>query len=125
MTDVKKALFFRAIGIIISTLPPFFAVISYFPIWRSEGAEAILSGLSLLLVTVSFVPLMRAIKRILSSPSAPIIWLVIFIVFFALSKIADDVTVIAFVGFVSNLIGAVFFMLARKAMGNEKNEKQT
>ncbi len=120
MTNLKKILILRAIGLIFSTLPPLFAVISYFPIWKERGAEAILSGLSLLLITISFVPLLRAIRNALRSPSSPIIWFIIFIVFFALSKIAADVTVIAFIGFVSNLIGAIFFAFARKENGEEK-----
>jgi hypothetical protein len=59
------------------------------------------------------VPIFRAIKRALASPSAPLLWLVIFLLFLSLSRIADDITVIAFVGFVSNLCGALFFRLAK------------
>lgn len=120
MYNPAKVFILRAIGLIFSTLPPLFAVISHFPIWKERGAETILSGLSLLLIIISFVPLMRTLKSLLKSPSSPIIWLIIFIVFFALSKIAEDVTVIAFIGFISNLIGAIFFALARKELKKEK-----
>ena len=72
-----------------------------------------ISGLCLVIMLVCALPLFRAIKRALYSPSAPILWLVIFLLFFSLSKIADDITVIAFVGFISNLIGAIFFKLGK------------
>ena len=114
MIDVKTRLFLKALGLIFSTLPPFFAVISYFPIWSERGGEVMLSAVALCLILISAVPLFRVIKKALASPSAPLIWFVIFMLFFALSKIAEDITVIAFVGFISNLIGALFFALARK-----------
>jgi nicotinamide riboside transporter PnuC len=40
-------------------------------------------------------------------------WFIIFITFMLLSRIADEVTVISFIGFVGNLIGAACFKLAR------------
>lgn len=122
MTELKKRIIFNALGLIFSTLPPFFAVLSFFPIWRERGAEAILSGLSLCLILICSVPLVRSFKRALHSPSAPLLWFLVFIVFFTLSKIAADVTVIAFVGFVSNLVGAFFFAIAKR-IGERKNEK--
>ena len=118
MTFNKRCFVFKALGVIISTLPPLFAVLSYFPIWKERGAEAMLSGLSLFLIMVSVIPLFRTVKSILKSPSAPLIWFIIFIVFFSLSKIADDITVIAFIGFISNLVGALFFSISRKAKGS-------
>lgn len=122
MTDLKKRLFFNTLGLIFSTLPPFFAVLSYFPIWRERGAEAVLSGLSLCLILICAVPLIRTVKKALCSPSAPLIWFFVFILFFALSRIAEDITVIAFVGFISNLFGAIFFAIARRSQRGE-NEK--
>jgi hypothetical protein len=41
-------------------------------------------------------------------------WFLIFISFFLLSRIAREMTVISFVGFVTNLLGSVFFRIARK-----------
>ena len=114
MQSNKKFLFFKALGLAFSTLPPLFAVISYFPIWKDRGAEVMLSGLCLFMILISIIPLIRAVKSALKSPSAPFIWLLIFLVFFSLSKIADDITVISFIGFISNLIGAFFFYLARR-----------
>ena len=123
MTNTKKRLIFSVLGVITSVLPPLFAVLSFFPLWKERGAETILSGISLCLILISAVPLFRYIKRILYSPSAPMLWFFVFILFIALSKIADDITVIAFIGFISNLIGTIFFTIAKKS-GVTSDEKQ-
>lgn len=122
MTDNRKRLIFGAAGLIFSTLPPLFATLSFFPIWKERGPEAMLSGLSLCLILFSAVPVIRAVKKAVSAPSAPLLWFFLFLLFFLLSRIADDITVIAFVGFISNIIGAFFFSISRK-YGDTGSEK--
>lgn len=120
MTEENKRLALKVIGLIISTLPPTFCVLSYFPIWAMRGAKVMLSGLSLCLILISAIPLFRAIKTAFRSPSAPMIWFTVFIVFFTLSKIADDITVIALVGFISNLLGTFFFRLSKRSQKDKE-----
>ena len=108
-----KRLIFNSLGIIFSVIPVSVSIFSYFPLWVVREDASILSGISLILMLAALVPCFRYIKTAISSASAPVMWLVIFITFFLLSKIADEITVIAFVGFLGNLIGAVFFRLAR------------
>ena len=76
----------------------------------------------MLLLLLAALPLYRGIKKILRSPSAYQLWLFSFVLFFLTSRIADEMTVISFVGFVGNALGAVCFRLAGKRNG-EKNEK--
>ena len=109
---VYKLLFLLGLG--FSIIPPATVTLLYFPIWREAGAVYLLSGLTLLLLLLSVIPLLRFIKEWLKSPSAIFIWAVIYILFFALSKIADQVTVIAFYGLLGNIIGAIFFRLAKR-----------
>ena len=105
---------FNLLGILFSTLPPLFATLSYFPLWHGMGGGAILSGVSVLLLLLCFTPLFRFIKERIGTPSAPVIWLTVFITFFVLAEIAEEIKVIAFIGFVGNLIGALFFRLAKR-----------
>ncbi len=107
------------VGIAVSTLPVAVCILLYFPIWRERGIAAMLSGFTLLLLALAAVPLINLIKRVLKSPSAPVMWFIIFIAFLTLSGIADEMTVVAFVGFISNLIGAIFFRTA----GGRSNER--
>ena len=108
-----KPFILRAIGLILCTVPVFMAVISYFPLWREAGDGRLLSGGALLLVILAWVPFFRFIKRLIASPSAYMMWLIIFIAFFMLSRIAEEMTVISFVGFVGNALGAVCFKLSK------------
>ena len=104
---------FSTAGIILSVLPPVAAILVYFPLWLGKGGKEVLSGLSLLLLLVAVIPLFRVIKKIFESPSAPVIWLTVFIIFFMLRSIANEITVISFIGFVGNAVGALMFKLAK------------
>ena len=117
----QKQLLFRALGLLISIIPVGVSIFSYFPLWVSRRDSSLLSGLSLILICAALVPLYKYIRKALKSPSAPMMWFFAFVVFLLLSKIADEVTVISFVGFVTNLIGSVFFRLANRY--GERNEK--
>lgn len=115
-----KSIILRALGVLVSVLPPALAVISYFPVWCAAGGEYVVSGFVLLLLLLSAMPLFNLIKRLLASPAVWVMWLVAFIVFFSLSRIAEEMVIISFVGFVSNVIGAILFKLAA---GGDRNEQ--
>lgn len=114
MNKSKAGFIFTLVGLVISTVPPIMAILSYFPIWMERGASTVLSGFTLLLILMAIVPLFKLFKRLFESPSAPIMWLIAFIIFFTLSKISNEMTVISFVGFISNLTGSFFFKLSDK-----------
>jgi len=118
----KRRLLFGFLGILVSTVPTVACVLSYFPLWQERGSECVLSGIALLLLLLALIPLIRIIKGRLKTPSAYMIWLIIFVLFFSLSKISEQMTVISFVGFSTNLLGSVFFKLSRK-YGVRKNEE--
>ena len=118
MSDKKltlnpKRIVLRVLGLLFSTVPVVAATLLYFPLWRERGGAAALSGGVLLLLILSAAPLFRFIREHLRSPSVTLLWLLIFLLFFALSNIAAEMTVIAFVGFIGNLIGSGLFLLAR------------
>jgi chromate transport protein ChrA len=110
----------KLLGILTSTLPPLGCIISFFPLWQQRGGDHVISGLALLLIVVSFLPLYKIIKKKLESPSVHTVWLIIFIFFFLLSRIADEITVISFVGFLSNVLGALFFKIAERKEATDK-----
>ncbi len=120
-----KVLLFRLTGLILSVLPVLICVLTYFPVWSERGSRAVISGFTLLLIFIAVLPLTRMITQYLRSPSAYMIWLAIFLFFLAVAEIAHEMTVISFVGFLGNLLGSVFFRLARKCEGqsSEGGEK--
>ena len=106
------------LGIALCILPPALCTVSYFPLWEKSNEKTICGGVLLLLI-LCFFPLYKDIKRRLSSVSSYTMWLIIFIIFLLLSRIADEITVISFFGFVGNLLGAICFRLKKR---REKNE---
>lgn len=117
---MSKRLLLRVLALLLSTVPVLICTAAYFPVWSIRGEGAVLSGLGLILTLLAAIPVFRYVRAHIGSISAPFIWLIVFALFFALESIAHEVTVIAFVGFVSNLIGAIIFKLARG--GDKGNE---
>ena len=120
-----KRLLYNTLGLAISIIPVSIAIISYFPIWAKRNDSSLLSGLSLILIAVALVPLYKHIRQALKSPSAPLMWFFSFAIFFLLSRIADEMTVISFVGFITNIIGSLLFKAAKKLEKEADNEGRT
>lgn len=121
MTEVMKNNRYFLIGMLFSILPPLAATAFYFPIWSERGGEYALSGLGLMLIILSALPLIRVIKSIVKSPSAWGVWLTVFILFSALSAIAEEMRMISLIGFIGGSIGTYFFKKDRRL----KNEAQS
>ena len=109
----------RALGLALCVIPVAVSILCYFPVWRAEGGEVLLSGIAVLLLSLAFLPLYKLLSHHLRSPAAYTVWLIAFLLFFALSRIADEMVVISFTGLVGNVLGAILFRLAD---GGKKNE---
>ena len=119
----KKSLsgfFLRLLGLSLCVIPVTVSILCYFPAWRAAGGEVLLSGVTMLLLALASVPLYKVIRDHLRSPAAYMLWLVAFIIFLSLSKIADEMVVISFTGFVGNALGAVILKLADGGRRNER-----
>ncbi len=118
-----KEIVFRILGLGFCTVPPIVAILLYFPIWKNEGGASMLSGFALLLLVLALTPLFNTLKALFRTPSAYVMWFIIFVAFLLLSEIAHEMTVIAFVGFVGNVIGA--FLLRLGGVRGKSGEKDT
>ena len=101
-------------ALVLSILPAAICTCCYFPLWINKGPATIISGISLILILISAIPLFKLLKKHFASVSAYMVWLILFVLFFMLSRIADEMTVISFVGFISNVLGAVLFHIAKR-----------
>ena len=113
-TNVFVSFGLHILGFLLCILPPAICTLNYFPIWREVGYECCIAGGVALLLALCAIPLYKLIAERLKSFSSYLMWLVLFLLFFGMSRIADQMTVICFVGFVSNLMGAVCFHIAKK-----------
>ena len=93
-------------------IPPIACTISYFPLWSEAGAEYLISGGAALLIILSMIPLYKYIRKILESCASYILWLLIFLFCFLMSKVIGEITVISFVGFVGNIVGAALMKVS-------------
>ena len=106
---------FLILGASLSVLPPALATLSYFPLWVEAGSTQTISGLCALALVICAVPLLRIAARHLRTPSLPLFWTVAYLLLRSLASIVSQLSVIAFVGACSNLLGALFFHLAKRS----------
>ena len=121
MKVTLKRLLLRLLALAICTLPPIIATLSFFPVWKNRGGGAVLSGFAVLLLLICAYPLIKSLKRALSSPSVFTVWLLLFLIFALVRSIADEMTVVSFVGLTSNIIGACLFKLSYRGVNDEKH----
>lgn len=114
---MTKRLILSALGYVFCLVPPALAIFERFPIFTRGGSAPVLSGLALLLLLVTAIPLKRGLavlfQKFLRSPSAFTIWGLLWVFFEVFGRIADAVADIALVATLSSLIGAVFFRFAK------------
>ena len=111
---------FLFFGYLFSVSLPLLATLSCFPLWRARGAGAVLAGGTLLLIVLCALPLWRALKSYLKSPSVWMLWLFGLILFSLISRIVFEMRAICLFGLIGNLIGALCFRLARRR-GNTRD----
>ena len=110
---VKFAL--HILGFSLCTLPPAICTLMYFPLWKSVGYKHCLAGGCALILVLCFFPILRFVGRAIRSHSSYIAWLICFALFFSLSRIAEQMTVISMVGFVGNILGECCFGIAKRS----------
>lgn len=114
MTKLTKGRLICLAAILLDVGAPLAATVTFFPAWVEQSATATVSGMFVILALISAVPLFRIVKEKIKSPSAWMIWLILFIAFFALESIVSEVKIIALVGFIANLVGAVIYKSGKK-----------
>ena len=122
MSAQIKSKICKACGLAIDISAPLIATISQFPIWIEKSASATVSGVFILLAFFSCIPLMKHIKNFMKSPSIPIVWLIVFIMLYALNSIIDQMIVVAFVGVISKTIGTFIYKIGDTIEGKDKSE---
>jgi hypothetical protein len=103
-----------ALGALLCIAPPIGVTCAYFPLWVEKSSSCTVSGLSLLFILVSIIPIFRIMRDKIATPAAPIVWIMICLFAFAFRSIIDQVIVISFVGCVSSIVGMIIFKLRDK-----------
>lgn len=93
-------------AVVIDVAAPLAATITQFPVWVDRSAGATVSGLFVLFAFLSAIPFFKQIKAYFKSPSAWVMWCIIFVSLLALRAIIDEIVIICLVGVIANMIGA-------------------
>ena len=118
-TNIFVSFCLHILGFCLCIIPPMACTLMYFPLWKTIGYEYCIAGGVALLLVLCMIPMYKFLGERLKSYSSYLLWLVLFLLFLALSKIADQMTVISFAGFVGNLLGGICFHLAKRTRGDK------
>ena len=113
-TGKKREFLLYAVGMIFCILPPALATLNYFPLWRTGNPIKLISGITVLLLAVCARPLFKLIGEKFKSAASLGLWLVLFVLFFALNEVSAEMVVISFWGLVGNAVGSACLAMARK-----------
>ena len=119
MSKLTKGRLICLAAILLDVGAPLVATTTFFPVWVEQSAAATVSGIFVFLALLSAIPLFRVVKEKLKSPSAWTIWLIMFVLFWALESIVSEIKIIAFVGFASNVVGMLMYR-----HGNRLDERE-
>lgn len=122
MTSATKGKILCGLALAIDVGVPLAATLSQFPVWVDRSAGATVSGLCLVLMLICCIPFFRQIKEYMKSPSAPVIWAVLFVLFLILESIATEIKVICFFGMLANMLGAALYKIGKNMEEKEKTE---
>ena len=117
-TNIFVSLGLHLLGFCLCIAPPAVCTLYYFPLWREMGYQSCIAGGTALLLALCIIPIYKLIKRGLEGFSSYMMWLLLFLIFFGMSRIAEQMTVISFVGFIGNLLGYICFYIAKRIRRN-------
>ena len=124
MKNATKGKLIKAGAITLDVGAPLVVTLLMFPIWVDRSAESTVSGLFLLLTFLSCIPFAKWLKSYFKSPDAWVMWCVIFVALVALRRIIEEMQVVAAVGAISNVFGAVLYKIGDSVGSKEDKPKE-
>lgn len=122
MKNSTKGAILKTIAVGIDVGVPLAATLTQFPLWVEQSAEATMSGLCLVLLGISVLPFLKQLKEYFKSPSAWVVWGIIFVLLLMLRNIIDQILIVSFAGLISNAIGAGIYNIGKAI--EEKDKKK-
>lgn len=101
-------------GLVLSILAPFIATLTQFPVWTEQVDPKQVSAMFIVMAVVCAVPLLNHFKQALKSPSSIAVWVFLFLVTWGMKQIVNQVMIIALVGLIANIIGAILCGVGNK-----------
>lgn len=116
----------RIIALAVCIIPPVKVTIGYIPLWLSteNGIEGftgmIIPGFAVIVFLFCAIPLFKYIFSKLKTPSAWLIWSVMWVLSELIAKIINEMRVITFVGAICNIVGLILWKISYIGMGGSR-----
>ena len=114
MAEKTKANILHVVGLALCIIPPLVTVLLCFPLWVERSSASTISGTALVLLILCCIPFYKSVLAYIRSAATPVLWLLVFAFCYAFNSIADELTLISFVGMISNLAGAVLYKIEKR-----------
>lgn len=124
MTGNKKGAILYYTGMVVSVLAPLITAMTQFPIWTEKVPKSQLGGMFIFTALLSCIPFLKHIRMQLKTPSAVSVWALLFLVCWAMNKIIDQLYVIALVGLMANILGAVLCAVGNRLRARAHTNNQ-
>ena len=107
MTRHRQGVILYYVGIVVSVLAPLITAMTQFPVWTEKVPKTQLGGMFIFTALLSCIPFLKHIRMQLKTPSAVTVWAVIFLICWSMNKIINQLYLIALVGLIANVVGAI------------------
>ena len=125
MTRTKQGTILYYVGIAVSVLAPLITAMTQFPVWTEKVPKSQLGSMFVFTALLSCIPFLKHIKMQLKTPSAVTVWALLFVMCYVMNKIIAQLYVIALVGMIANVVGAILCAVGnrlRRARTHNKNQ---
>jgi hypothetical protein len=119
MKNSTKGAIIKTVALGIDVGAPLAATFTQFPLWGEQSAEATMSWLCLVLLGLSVLPFLKQLKEYFKSPSAWVVWGIIFVLLLMLKNIIDQILIVSFAGLVANAVGAGVYNIGKTVAEKE------
>ena len=124
MKNATKGKIIKTTALCIDVGVPLIATLTQFPLWIEKSAEATMSGFCLVLMLLSALPFLKQLKEYFKSPSAWVVWAIIFVVMLVLHNSIGQMLIVSFAGAIANILGAGLYALGRHIGEKEDKKKE-
>lgn len=119
MTNKTKGKLIKGGALTLDVGVPLAVTLSYFPLWVHKSSEATISGLAVVFVLLSIIPMLRVIKKRAETPAAWMVWGVLAVLLVSINQIIDQAIVISIFGAASNGVGAAVYKVGENVEQKE------
>ena len=121
MSNRVKGKILKRLALALDVGVPLCVTLTYFPVWIDRSAGATFSGLSIFLVFLCCIPFYSQLRENFKSPSVPMLWTILFVIFLLLENIVHEIKIVCLFGAISNYVGSILYKLGSGYTDNNSN----